>query len=220
MYGLNSTGIIRGEEPAVLSETLRCVKEWGMDLVFVSRSDYGDKYIPAEVNTPTAYVINEGGYGENGAKGAATIVDLCSRDFTHYCCAAGTGSMMAGLINSAQPRQKIVDLSVLKNHGELEKMIGALILKKANNLTPEWQIIHDYHFGGYAKYQPGLISFMNDFYQQTGIPSDFVYTGKLFYGITDLVKKGFFLPGSRLLLIHSGGLQGNTSLVKGTLGWL
>ena len=73
------------------------------------------------------------------------------------------------------------------------------------------------HFGGYAKHQPALLQFMNEFYRQTGIPSDFVYTGKLFYAINDLVEKNYFPAGSKLLLIHSGGLQGNESLATGSL---
>jgi len=79
------------------------------------------------------------------------------------------------------------------------------------------ELIHDYHFGGYSKYQPSLLQFMNELYQHTQIPTDFVYTGKLFYAVRDLIQKNFFPSGSRILLIHSGGLQGNLSLRKGTL---
>ena len=78
-------------------------------------------------------------------------------------------------------------------------------------------MVHDYHFGGYAKQKPELIDFMNDFYKETAIPTDFVYTGKLAFAIMDLVKKNYFLPGHKILMIHSGGLQGNRSLSKGTL---
>ena len=92
-------------------------------------------------------------------------------------------------------------------------MIQALVLPKKNG----WELIHDYHFGGYAKHQPALFGFMNEFYKQTSIPSDFVYTGKLFYAISDLIGKNYFPPGSKLLVIHSGGLQGNISLPAGTL---
>ena len=76
---------------------------------------------------------------------------------------------------------------------------------------------HDYHFGGYAKKKPLLINFMNEFYHQTGIPSDFVYTGKLFFAVNDMIHNNFYPAGSNLVIIHSGGLAGNASLSKGTL---
>ena len=111
------------------------------------------------------------------------------------------------------PQQKIIGISVLKNNNELEENVRSLLSKESSN----FQIVHDYHFGGYAKHTDELLNFMNVFYEQTRIPSDFVYTGKLFFAITDLSKKKFFPQGSKLLLIHSGGIQGNTSLDKGRL---
>ena len=107
----------------------------------------------------------------------------------------------------------MISISLLKNNLNLQENIILLIPDK----QIEFHIIHDYHFGGYAKHKPGLLSFMNEFYRQTGIPSDFVYTGKLFFAVTDLVRNGFFDAGSKLLVIHSGGLQGNASLETGML---
>jgi 1-aminocyclopropane-1-carboxylate deaminase len=211
---LHSIGIIRGEEAAILSPTLVKSKEMGMQLFFLSREDYTQKKIPVEINKEEAFFINEGGYGSKGADGAATILDFCEKEnYTHLCCAAGTGTMLAGLIKNASVQQQITGISTLKNNMDLTANTQSLLNEKADN----FQIIHNYHFGGYAKYKPELITFMNTFYQQTQIPSDFVYTGKLFYAISDLIKNDFFKPGSRLLLIHSGGLQGNSSLSKGTL---
>jgi 1-aminocyclopropane-1-carboxylate deaminase len=211
---LHSIGIIRGEEAAILSPTLAKAKEMGMQLFFIRRENYAQKKIPAEINKEEVYFINEGGYGSKGADGANTILDFCEREnYTHFCCAAGTGTMLAGLIKNASVQQQITGISVLKNNMDLTPNTQSLLNEKADN----FQIIHNYHFGGYAKYKPELITFMNTFYQQTQIPSDFVYTGKLFYAISDLIKNDFFKPGSRLLLIHSGGLQGNSSLSKGTL---
>jgi len=91
------------------------------------------------------------------------------------------------------------------------------IMSLLNGEKKDWLIIHDYHFGGYARHTPALIDFMNEFYRQTNIPSDFVYTGKLFYAVTALIKNNFFPPQSKLLIIHSGGLQRNTPLKAGTL---
>jgi 1-aminocyclopropane-1-carboxylate deaminase len=211
--GFLSAGIIRGEEPALLSTSLLKAKEYGMELHFTSRTDYSEKIIPQVLDLEQCYFINEGGYGKKGAEGAAGILDYCQSSFTYCCCAVGTGTMMAGLINTISPDQKVIGISVLKNNRESEKQVQQLL----NEEIKDWQIVHDYHFGGYAKYTEELIGFMNEFFINTNIPSDFVYTGKLFFAVSDMIQHGFFPPGSNLLLIHSGGLQGNSSLAKGKL---
>jgi 1-aminocyclopropane-1-carboxylate deaminase len=214
MNNLNSIGIIRGEEPSKLSPTLVQAKEAGMELIFISREEYQRKTIPEKLNSDEYYFIGEGGYGIKGAEGAATILDYCKKEnYTHICCATGTGTMMAGLINGTSASTTVTGISVLKNNFNLEENLKSLL----TNTTGRFTITHDYHFGGYAKHQPELIDFMNNFYKETGVPTDFVYTGKLFFAVTDLIKEDYFLPGSRLLVIHSGGLQGNVSLGKATL---
>jgi 1-aminocyclopropane-1-carboxylate deaminase len=210
--GFNTIGIIRGEEPAIFSPTLLNARAQGMQLVFIPRNEYSEKNIPVEYRTDDHYIIHEGGYGDLGAAGAATILDGLTENYTHYCCAAGTGTTAAGIANAAKERQ-VIAISVLKNNHNLKKMIKALLSSGAT--APE--LMHDYHFGGYSKYQPPLLEFMNELYKHTQIPTDFVYTGKLFYAVRDLIQKNFFPSGSRILLIHSGGLQGNLSLRKGTL---
>lgn len=214
MDGFSCTGIIRGERPAVLSRTLETAAAMGMKLVFLSRTDFAQQKRTGGPGDANDYIIPEGGYGNTGAAGAATIISHTdAASFTHICCAAGTGTMTAGLLMQANASQQVISISVLKNNGSLEQDILALLENK--NAQPV--IFHDYHFGGYAKHTPALLQFMNEWYVHTGIPSDFVYTGKFFFAINDLVEKDFFPPGSRLLLIHSGGLQGNASLRKGTL---
>jgi len=211
--GLKSIGIIRGEEPRQFSPTLIHAQELGMQLIFITRDAYYRKEIPASVESEEYFIVNEGGYGIPGAKGASTILDYCDNKYSHYCCAAGTGTMMAGIINHSSPDQMAIGISVMKNNTGLEEMVQALLVNKNKN----WKIIHDYHFGGYAKHGPALFSFMNEFYRRTNIPTDFVYTGKLFFAVSDLIDKKYFPAGSRLLLIHSGGLQGNESLSTGSL---
>lgn len=211
---LRCIGIIRGEEPANPSPTLIKAIELGMKLIFISREDYEKRNIPEGLDKSGYYFIPEGGYGLHGASGAATILDYCKKEtYTHICCAAGTGTMTAGLIKAALPSCKIIAISILKNNFELEENIKLL----SSNEEKSFELIHDYHFGGYAKYKPALIDFMNEFYRQTDIPSDFVYTGKLFFAVKDLVNNNFFSAGSKFLIIHSGGLQGNASLSNGTL---
>ena len=213
-----STGIIRGEEPAQPSETLIQARTYGMQLYFVSRDEYSKKKLPAALLDENYYLINEGGFGKQGADGASDILGYCGNDpiavgFTHCCAAVGTGTMLAGLINAASPEQQVVGISVLKNNYALEQSVASLLKREPK----QWQIIHDYHFGGYAKFTAALIRFMNELYYEAKIPSDFVYTAKLFYAIADLINCNYFPAGSRILVIHSGGLQGNHSLGKGTL---
>lgn len=211
---LTCLGIIRGEEAPKLSATLIQSRELGMELVFTSREDYQTKKIPEPFSSKEYFLIPEGGFGARGAAGAATILDYCTKEkYTHICCASGTGTMTAGLINGSHPSTQIISISVLKNNLSLDNHIQQLL----NGKEKRFQVIHDYHFGGYAKFKPALLTFMNEFYAATKIPTDFVYTAKLFFAVDDLLGNDFFAPGSRLLIIHSGGLQGNASLDKGTL---
>jgi 1-aminocyclopropane-1-carboxylate deaminase len=214
--GLETVGFIRGEKPVALSPTLTDAMENGMTLHFVSREDFEQtEKIISHNQDPSWAWIPEGGYGITGAEGVKsmlTIKDTAS--FDTIICAVGTGTMMAGLIKAAAPHQQVIGLSVLKNNISIDEEIKAL-------LTPEeskknFEINHDYHFGGYAKHTPALIDFMNDCYKKMELPLDFVYTAKLVYGVEDLATNGKFDPTSKILIIHSGGLQGNRSFKKGT----
>jgi 1-aminocyclopropane-1-carboxylate deaminase len=214
LNNLHSIGIIRGEEPANYSSTLRKAREMGMELIFISREDYAAKKIPALPGRENVYAIDEGGYGLLGAKGAATIADHFPKgEYSHICCSIGTGTMMAGLRNAVSSNIELIGISVLKNNTGLGDAVSQLLTSKDDN----FRIYHDYHFGGYAKYNDQLVTFMNSLYELTNIPTDFVYTGKLFFAVNDLVEKGTFPGGSKVLVIHSGGLQGNVSLRMGTL---
>ncbi|HEV8283741.1 MAG TPA: pyridoxal-phosphate dependent enzyme [Chitinophagaceae bacterium] len=217
LHHLKTTGIIRGERPEALSHTLMQAEEYGMQLFFLSREDYRSKKLPADLKEDNkTYLIPEGGYGINGVRGAAEILNYCKKEnYSHIACAVGTSTMMAGLIKATLPQQKIIGIPVLKNIMILEHELSDLL--SADEKKKKFQLIDNDHFGGYAKYTQELIDFMNEFFKTTSIPSDFVYTGKLFYGILDMIKNSLFPYGSNILLIHSGGLQGNLSLPKGTL---
>lgn len=210
-YDLKSIGFIRGEEPAVLSETLKIAIEYGMKLQFVTRGKFRKKeLIIQEFTDKNVYWINEGGYGLPGAKGASEIlnaVDLSA--YTHIVTAVGTGTTLAGLV-LASHNQKVLGISCMKGNFSLEKEV--LQLTAHEKPEASFQIIQDYHWGGYGKHPSSLIDFINEIYAKHELPLDIIYTGKTFYGIKDLIKKDFFEPGSRILMIHSGGLQGNKSL--------
>jgi 1-aminocyclopropane-1-carboxylate deaminase len=216
LNGINSIGIIRGEESAIYSDTLKAAAEYEMKFLFINRSDYREKKVPSALINPDVYIISEGGYGEKGAEGFATALNYCDKNnFTHFICAVGTGTMMAGIIKAVSDEQQIIGMPVLKNNPELlpsiKKLLGIKELQKNYNL------VEGFHFGGYAKHTPQLLSFMNSLYNESGIATDFVYTGKLFFAVQQLIQENYFAPGSRLLVIHSGGLQGNNSLAEGTL---
>jgi len=205
--GWKSAGIIRGERPAVLSHTLKAAMDYGMQLEFISRDAYRNNSLPGagsgvEDSYPGYYIVPEGGSGPNGIRGSREILELAEKDrFTHILCAIGTATMYQGLLSSVSAGQQLIGVPVIKGGEKL----------------PFSDIQAGYHFGGYARKNAALTTFMNQFYEQTNIPTDFVYTGKLLFATLDMVEKGYFSPGSRLLVIHSGGLQGNRSLPEGTL---
>lgn len=217
--GFNSIGIIRGEKPTVLSHTLKDAVSFGMNLFFISRNDYKKKLIPSEAfdyySEEDIYMINEGGYGAKGVEGAKSILQLTgSSSYTHIIDVVGTGTTIAGLIEASEIHQSVIGISSMKNNYSLQKETEKFISEKNKQ---RFRLIHDYHFGGYAKYTQELIDFMNEWYRQTNIPSDFVYSGKLFFAVNDLLEKNYFPSNSKLLVVHSGGLQGNRSLPKRTL---
>ena len=215
VLGFKSIGLIRGDETLNLSSTLKQAKLFGMDLHFVSRKDYVFK---DELSTQfkNAYIIPEGGTGELGIKGALDILDNINfQKYNFIIGACGTGTMLTGILKASKPNQQIIGINVLKGFEELENQIRFNVKDKfiENRLT----IFYEYHFGGYAKHPVPLIEFMNYLWQRENIPTDIVYTSKLFYAVHDLLQKKYFRIKSNILIIHSGGLQGNTSLPKNIL---
>ena len=221
--GLACMGIIRGEEPLVLSDTLQEVQQYNMQLQFISRAAYSNEsaIIPAlQIKYPEYFIVPQGGQSALGVQGAAEILQLAQiESYSHVSCAAGTGTMLAGLAYAALPHQQVIGISSLKIPSDEDNSLNTLVKPYAAN-QKNYTIFYDYHFGGYARKTDELIRFMNAIYQQHDLPTDFVYTGKLLFGMLNLVKTGYFQPGSRILVVHSGGLQGNRSLPAETLTFL
>lgn len=220
LYQFNAIGIIRGEEPKILSHTLQEAKANGMQLQFVSREEYNElkrSYKDTVIKQyPDYYVIPEGGYGALGVQGAADILQILDTSlFTHIVSAVGTGTTVAGLVRAALPHQQVIGISAMKNNNALEVEINTLLNQP--NLPDNFTINHDYHFGGYAKHTADLLCWMNDFFSSTKIPLDFVYTAKAMYGVNDMISNNYFPPESSILMIHTGGLQGNISTKPGLL---
>lgn len=204
--GLSSLGLIHGMEPVRYSATLLEARSYGMELQFTGWSSYS---IPPAI-PENSYPIPEGGYGNNGAKGAADMLSpSLASAYTHIICAVGTGTMIAGIIR-ASGKADTVGIAISAD---------PTLHKSIEHLHPDgsFTLYNDYHFGGYARKTPELLAFMNEFYTATGIPTDFVYTGKLMYAVRSLIQRAAFPKGSRILTIHSGGLQGNRSLPEGQL---
>ena len=217
--GLKSFGLIKGEQPTELSCTLQEAIQLGMEIDFKPRSFFQQpELLTSLINEeyPGCYLVEEGGRNDKGILGAEEILRLVNPDkYRYICCSIGTGTMMAGIVNASEKEQRVIGLSSLKildRENELSRFLEIKTRSRKN-----YEIIYDYHFGGYAKYNERLIQFMNDFYSLTSIPTDIVYTGKLIYGVLDLIKSGYFEPKMDILVIHSGGLQGNCSLPPGTL---
>lgn len=199
LAGFKSIGIIRGEKESESNYTLSDAKANGMQLEFVSREEYKKKNDPGylkelETKFGKIYIVPEGGDNDLGAKGCEEILHGIP-DFDYVICACGTGTTFKGISKSLLPHQKIIGISVLKGEGEMTKE------------HPD--ILTMYHFGGYAKHTKELLEFKENFEEQTGIPLDYVYTAKLFYAAIDLIKNNRFSENSKLIIVHSGGLQGN-----------
>ena len=217
--GFKTIGIIRGEELVSKigdNPTLQFAKNCGMQFQFVSRAAYREKttvdFLKNLKNTfGDFYLIPEGGTNHLAIKGCEEILTKSDKSFDFICCPVGTGGTISGLINSSVGTQKILGFPALKGDFLTED-----IRKFANKSN--WELITDYHFGGYAKINVELISFINDFKGKYNMPLDPIYTGKMLFGIFDLIKKGYFPKEAKILVIHTGGLQGipgmNASLAK------
>lgn len=206
VYGYQTKAFIRGEEIKELNHMLTLCKLYGMELEFVTRDAYRQKDgLYADVREDTL-IIPEGGYGELALQGCAEIADELTQEYDYVVTAVGTGATLAGLAKGAavrQPNCKIIGICALKGAEYLNGEISALI-PDLNN----WELLHDYHQGGYAKTTPELIDFLKTFTAQTGVLIDPVYTAKTAYAITDLIKQGYFKPNSKVLMLHTGGLMG------------
>jgi len=208
--GLKSIGIIRGEETLPLNHTLTFAKSRGMELYYVSRADYRMKHEPEFIQKlqdqfGDFYLIPEGGTNALAVKGVAEFARQLDYevDFDYVCLSVGTGGTLAGVIEGLSDSKKIIGFSSLRGGEFLEEEIRTYTDKNGN-----WEIIHDYHFGGYAKTTLALIQFIEQIEKQFNLPLDPVYTSKMLFGVFDLLKNGFFKKGSTILLVHTGGLQG------------
>ena len=205
-------GIIRGEATTELNPTLSFAKKNGMLLSYMDRKQYRQKHTTEVINMlhkefGDFYLIPEGGTNQLAIKGAMEILTEEDQEMDYICSSIGTGGTISGLIGSALSHQKVLGFSSLKGRFIIQE-VEQLLRKYHIRPSCGWEIFTNYHFGGYAKHHPDLIDFIKNFNKKFQIPLDPIYTGKLFYGAMDLLKNNYFPEGSKVLLIHSGGLQG------------
>lgn len=232
MYNLNCVGVIRGEEVDELNSTLTRAKENGMTLYFVSRETYAKKNTEEFKNHlyekfGEHYLIPEGGNNEAGVKGCFEILRK-EWNYDYVFCACGTATTYAGILASKKENQHIIGISVLKGENKLPSDVQSLLQKTVPNTTAiisdnqalqkeileEDCILNSYAFNGYAKFNPRLADFKNNFENTYGIILDHIYTTKLVYGVFDLIMQKKLRPKASVLVIHSGGLQGNSAFEK------
>jgi len=217
-FGFKTIGIIRGDEKNELNNTLQFASDCGMELIFISREKYREKenieFIEELKNRfGKFYLLPEGGSNLLAVKGCAEIIQNSTISFDCICCSCGTGTTIAGIASTLKTTQKAIGFSALKGADFLEPSIEKYIFEFTGERKMNWEINHDYHFGRYAKVTNELKKFMIDFEKNNHIPLDFVYTGKLFFGIYDLIRKGYFVKGETVLVLHTGGLQGNAGFI-------
>lgn len=212
-FGFNTIGIIRGEEHLPLNPTLKFAKNCGMKIVYMNRSTYRNKTTDQVITQLKEkfgrfYLIPEGGTNELALKGCAEIINSLDIHFDTICTACGTGGTIAGLISGLKKGQKAIGFAVLKSAEFLNKDIKKLLGLYNMNCLNNWEIKMNYHFGGYAKFTPELINFMNKFESNANIKVEPVYTAKMFFGIYDMINNHHLPEGSTIIALHTGGLQG------------
>ncbi|MFZ1750151.1 MAG: pyridoxal-phosphate dependent enzyme [Saprospiraceae bacterium] len=214
--GVKSVGFIRGDiDP--YNPTLQFCTKMGMHLCPMRRLEFRLKEKSADVISilgqyPNAYVLPEGGTNELAIKGVSEMVqEIGTQDyeiFDFMVLAGGTGGTAAGLLHSDKLKSKILVFSALKSDFLKDQIVQ---LAKEKNKVKLF-VNTDYHFGGYAKYNQELLSFISKFRMDTNIPLDHVYTGKAMFGLLDLIAKDYFTVDTKILFVHTGGLQGLAGL--------
>ena len=214
--GLKTIGYIRTNADEPVTPSLQEAIGYGMQLIYLGRTHFQEKKneLLKNQDSSSPYFIDEGGYGKLGCQGFASIQEeVTLNQYDYMIAAVGTGTMLSGLISISNPHQQIVGIPVLKNEETIYSEINAIL----PDTRMPYTLLHQFHQGGYAKTTQEQIDCMNQFWKNTGIPTDIVYTGKLVTAFDQLLQEKYFKKDASILLIHSGGLQGNRSVKPGVL---
>lgn len=211
--GLRTTGIIRGEADAVSNTTLRDARRWGMDLVFVDRQSYRQRQDPdwlAQFDAPDTLIVPEGGSSPLAIPGVAELVSEVPFSPDLWVLPCASGGTLAGLIAGKRDREQILAIAVLKGGGFIADEVCRLHPAAAS--ISGWRIALDHHDGGYAKFSPALWQWVEDFSADTDLPLEPIYSGKAMWGLFRELAAGRIAPGSKIVFIHTGGMQGLAGL--------
>lgn len=223
LMNLNSIGLVRGLQK-IITPTLQDCIDQGMQLHFVSRDDYRrlrednkawQEFVPTDFSTqltePTW--LPEGGSTPEALRGVAELIDELPFIPDTIVVACGTATTLAGLVAGMQGRGRVVGIAAVHNAHYLNQQVHDLLQHAHLPAYTNFEILHDYHHGGFAKVNEGLLQFCDQFTLENNIPIEPIYTGKLFYAIAQLVQSNFFKPNEKILAIHTGGLQGKRGFV-------
>lgn len=210
--GLKFTAIVRGDYSNNLSPMLKDLSRWNADIRYVNKLVYKTRdtelrqTLAAEY--PDALIVPEGGSSHYALKGVGEIIQELKQSYDYIVAPVASGGTLAGLIHglSNTCKTQVLGIGVLKGQDYLERLVTDLLPQA--NTSCHWQINHDYHFGGYAKKSPELEQFCQEFKQTHNLKIEPVYSGKLFFALQDLIKNQYFPPASKILALHTGGLQG------------
>ncbi|MCX7874848.1 MAG: pyridoxal-phosphate dependent enzyme [Melioribacteraceae bacterium] len=213
IFGFETIGIIRGEEHLPLNPTLSFASKNGMKLFYVSRSDYRKKnseefYAWIKKKFGDVFIVPEGGSNQLAIKGASEIPSLIEIDYDYVITASGTAGTLSGLIVGLNNYKKVLGVAVLKGAEFLNKNVEFFTSKTSKQKFNNWSIVHNYHFGGYAKINRELLIFINQIEELNEVKLDPIYTGKMLYAVYDLARKNYFEKNKTIVCIHTGGLQG------------
>ena len=213
LFDFKTIGLIRGYERLPLNPTLSFAVDSGMKIYYVDKESYRKRNSSSFLKSLNdeygkVYIVPEGGTNKLGVKGAGDILLNVKENYDYVCCACGTGGTLAGLITALDGKAEALGFSVLKGGDFLNDDVKKLVYESSGKAYKNWNINLDYHFGGYAKINLQLIQFIKRFEIINNIPLEPIYTGKLFYGIYELIRTGYFKRGKTILAIHTGGLQG------------
>ena len=213
MFGFNTIGVIRGHERLPLNPTLSFAIDSGMRIYYLDKDSYRKRGSNSFFKTlrdkyGKFYLIPEGGTNSLGVKGASEIILNVTDNYDYVSCACGTGGTLAGIITGLAGKAQVLGFSVLKDGNFLIEDVEKMVFQSSGCEYDNWDINLDYHFVGYAKINSELINFISRFEKINNIKIEPIYTGKLFYGIYELIRTGYFKRGETILAIHTGGLQG------------
>ncbi|KPZ11661.1 1-aminocyclopropane-1-carboxylate deaminase [Pseudomonas amygdali pv. ulmi] len=228
-FGFPTVGLLRGH--AQQTPTVLDLQAFGMQLHWLGYAGYrarhaADFWLPWQAQYPELYPIAEGGGGLAGALGCARLREMVDSQLGHlgwddyhgWWLAVGTGTTLAGLLLAEAGAHPVYGaMAVPDNHGVAQNIVA--VLKEAAgsqvNASPNLPaacVLLEASRRGFARTDAALLDFIASSEAHSGVPLEPLYTGKALLALHDEVLAGRFKSGSRLVLVHTGGLQGRRAM--------